>query len=180
MEKNENPMFTAVAAQLGFSEDIAISSVSNRIAELLKAETDLKDVQSKFDALQISFKGKEAEVANLSEKLTEVENSLQKYKDAEAAAHAADIKAMIDQAVADGRIKAEAHAYWTKMADIDFETVKATLESIPTRDKITEAIANDPANVQAAATSMKDTDKELAEKVNAVVGADFKFRKLED
>lgn len=178
MENNENPMFLAVAAQLGFSEDSQLATVSNRIAELIKAEGELKEVKSTLEALQIKFTGKETEVANLNEKLSEVEGQLKKYKDEEAAAHQAAIEALINQAITEGRIKEDVKAQWTKMANDDFETVKSTLESIPAREKITEAIAKDTENVEAAKSGQITAEQELQAKIQAVIGKDFEFKKL--
>lgn len=180
MEKTENPMFGAVAAQLGFPENPQLASVTNRITELINAETELKAVRSQLDALQIKFKGKETEVANLSEKLSDVEGKLQKYKDAEVAAHKAKITALVDKAVEDGRIKAEVKDQWTKMAEADFDTVKDTLESIPTRVQITAEIAKDEENKKDAEENKTAAERELEAKINAAIGSDFQFKKLED
>lgn len=179
MEENKNALFVAVAAQLGFAQDSTPASVSARIAELLKAEGNLKDVQSQLDALQIKYTGKETEVANLTDKLNDVEGQLDKYKKAEADAHAKAIKDMIDGAVASGRIKEDVRAQWTKMAEADFETVKNTLESIPARKTITQAIATDPANVENAAKGTTSAEKEIEDRIKAVIGADFQFKKLD-
>ena len=53
MENKENVSFGAVCAQLGFSNDVPVANVSNRITDLLKAETDLKDVKSQLSELQM-------------------------------------------------------------------------------------------------------------------------------
>lgn len=180
MEKNENPLFGAVAAQLGFSENPQLASVTNRITELVKAETELKDIRSKFEALQIKFTGKETEVTNLTEELNGVKAQVKQYKDAEAAAHKAKITALIDKAVADGRIKAEVKDQWTKMAEADFDTVKDTLDSIPVRKQITAEIAKDAENQKDAKEGKTQAERELEEKIKAAVGADFQFKKLDD
>ena len=173
-------MFTALMAQLGFTEDSQLTTVSNRIAELIKAEADLKAVKSQLDDLQIKFTGKETEVANLTEKLGKVEGQLKQYQDAEAAARTAEINALIEKAVEDGKIKAESKARWIEMANANLETVKETLDSIAGRQVITQAIANDAENRADAAAGTTPAERELAEKVAAAVGADFQFKKLED
>lgn len=180
MEKSENPMFGAVASLLGFSEDVQLSRVSDRIGELVKAETELRDTKAKYDALQIKYTGKETEVANMTEKLGEAEAKLKEYQDAEAKARQAAIENLVEGAVSDGRIKAEVKAQWIKMAEADFETVKNTLESIPTRDKLTDKIAGDPQNTEAAEKGKTDAELELEAKINAAIGKDFQFKKLED
>lgn len=180
MEPNSNPIFAALMAQLGFAEDSQLTNVSNRIAELIQAEAELKIVKSKYDDLQIKFTGKETEVANLTEKLGKVEGQLKQYQNAEAAARAEEINALIEKAVEDGKIKAESKAKWIEMANANLETVKETLDSIAGRQVITQAIANDPENRADAAAGATPAERELAEMVKAAVGADFQFKKLED
>lgn len=181
MEKEINPtIVAAIMAQLGVSEDSQLNTVSNRVAELIKAEAELKDVKAQYDALQIKYTGKETEVANLSEKLTDVEGQLKKYQDAEAEARTQAINDMIEQAIEDGKIKAEVKDQWVEMAQGNFDTVKATLDSIAGRQKVTEEIAKDPENRADVVSGVSAAERELAEKVNAVVGADFQFLKLED
>lgn len=176
----ETPLFTAVAAQLGFSEDPQLTTVTNRISELIKAENDLKSTKAQLDALQIKYTGKETEVTNLSEQLSTANAKLKEHQDAEAAAHKSAIQAMIDKAIADGRIKEDVKAQWVKMAEADFTTVKNTLDSIPAREQITKVIAQDPENKQEAATGKTQAELEVEAKINAVIGKDFQFKKLED
>lgn len=181
MEKTEStPMYAAVLAQLGLAEGTQLTSVSGRLNELLKAEAELKDVKSQFDALKIKFAGKETEVTNLTEKLNIAEGELKVYKDAEATARKNEINALIDKAIADGRIKADVKAQWVKMAETDLETVKNTLESIPVRDKVTEKIATDTENVEAAKNDKTPAEQELQKKIEAAIGTDFQFRTLDD
>lgn len=135
MEKNENQNFDAISAQLGFSKDAQMTAVSARIANLIKAETDLKDIQDKYTALEIKYKGKEAELGNIKSELEEVKASLKKYQDAEKAAFEAEVVAMIDAAISAGKIEDSSKDAWLKMAHSDFKTVKATLDSIQAREK---------------------------------------------
>lgn len=48
--------------------------------------------------------------------------------------------------------------------------VKATLNSIPGRDKISEKIADDPENVKHVQDELKTVEEKMTEKVMAVVG----------
>jgi hypothetical protein len=169
--------YDALCAQLGM-KDVAVASVAPRINELLNAEKELETVKASLSEATIKLQGKEAEVTNLNAKLSEVEAALKSYKEAEAAAKAAEVENIVDQAVAEGKIGAEAKAQWVALAETNLEMVKATLASIPAREVITDTIANDPANVDAAIASQKTTEKELAAKVEAAVGKEFKFRKF--
>lgn len=166
----EQVNFEAVAAQLGFSADVAVASVSGRITELLKAETDLKDVQSKYDALKIEFQGKEATVANMQKELDEAKTSLKTYQDAEKAAHDAAIEKLVQDAINAGKIDEKSKDSWIQMAQSNFATVEATLASIPAREVISKEIANDPQNKQDIEETLKSAEEKMAEKVKAVVG----------
>lgn len=173
----EQVNFEAVAAQLGFSADVAVASVSGRITELLKAETDLKDVQSKYDALKIEFQGKEATVANMQTELDKVKADLKIYQDAEKAAHDAAIEKMVQDAIDAGKIDAKSKDSWIKMAQSNFATVETTLASIPAREVISEEIAKDPQNKENIDETLKSAEEKMAEKVMAVVG-DVKLKKF--
>ena len=64
------------------------------------------------------------------------------------------------------------------MAGSNYELAEKTLASIPAREKITHEIATDPDNVQAARTAARTAEEKMAEKVNAVVGESFEFKKM--
>ena len=175
MENKENVSFGAVCAQLGFSNDVPVANVSNRITDLLKVESDFEAVKSQLSDLQIKYQGKEAEVKNIGEELAEVKASLQKYQDAEKAALEAEIENTVQAAIEAGKIEESAKESWIAMANTNFEMVKATLASIPCREKISQEIANDPENISHVQDAMKTAEEKMAEKVEAVVGKiDFK------
>lgn len=181
--------FDTVCAQLGLAKDTPMASVSPRITELMKVETtlntvkaelktareDLANIKAELDELKIQYKGKEAEAKNLADELTGVKDKLKTYQDAEEAAKAAHIKEIVQAAVTAGKIQAEDEAEWISMAEANLTLVEKTLSGIAPRDKVTQEIANDPANVDAAEKSMKTTEEQLAEKVKAVVG-DFELK----
>jgi ATP-dependent protease ClpP protease subunit len=175
MENKENVSFGAVCAQLGFSNDVPVANVSNRITDLLKAESDLQEVKSQLSEMQIKYQGKEAEVKNIGDELAEVKASLQKYQDAEKAALEAEIDNTVQAAIEAGKIEESAKESWIAMANTNFEMVKATLASIPCREKISQEIANDIENISHVQDAMKTAEEKMAEKVEAVVGKiDFK------
>ena len=182
--------FDTVCAQLGLAKDTPMASVAPRITELTKAEAalttvkaelktaqdDLASAKAELDELKIQFKGKEAEAKNLSDELAEVKDKLKTYQDAEAAAKAEHIQNIVEAAVTAGKIQAEDKAEWISMAEANLPLVEKTLAGLAPRDKVTQEIANDPANVDAAEKSMKTTQEQLDEKVKAVVGEDFKLK----
>ena len=168
MEKDVN--YGAVCAQIGLSADVPVAQVSSRITELLKAEGDLKSVKSQLEDLRIQYQGKEAEVKNISDELATTKASLKAYQDAERAALEAEITNTVQAAIEAGKIEETAKESWIAMAKTNFEMVKATLNSIPGRDKISKEIANDPDNKEDAQAALKTAEQKMAEQVNAVVG----------
>lgn len=169
MEK-EKMSFGAVAAQLGFSADVAVADVAGRINELLNTEKAQAEIQAKLDNLTIQFTAKEAEIKNLSDELSEVKASLQSYKDAEAAAFQAEVEKTVDAAIEAGKIEASAKENWIEMASKNFDMVKSALDSIQGREKITQEIADDPANTQRMQDELKSAEEKMAEKVASVIG----------
>lgn len=174
----ENQVLETISAQLGFSKDAQVDAVKARITELVSMEASLKELQSKFTTLEIQAKGTEAELANTKSELENVQASLKQYQDAEAAAHEAEINALIEDAINAGKIEATSKESWANLAHSDFETVKATLASIQGREDIPGAIANDPANVTAVKTGATAAEKELDDKIKAVCGDKFALRKF--
>lgn len=177
MEPNETINFDAISATLGLAKDTQAAAIEARIAELVKTEATLKEVQGELTATKIKLEGKEAELANVKSELDETKNSLQAYKDKEQQALEAEIAAVIDGAIEAGKIEASAKDAWVTMAKADFDTVKATLASIQAREKITEEIAADPANVANIEETMKDVDAEMQKAIKEHLG-EVKFDKF--
>ncbi len=177
MENNEKNNFDAISAQLGLAKDTQAAAIEARIAELINAEAALKETQSELTATKIKLEGKEAELANVNSELAETKALLQAYKDAEQAALAAEIEAVVDDAIKAGKIEASAKDAWTKMAESDFATVKSTLASIQAREVITEEIAGDLANVGKIEETLKDVDAQMKAKIKENLG-DVEFEKF--
>lgn len=170
MENNKENSFDAISAQLGLAKDTQAAAIEARIAELIKAEIALKDVQSELSAVKIKLEGKNAELANVNSELNNVKASLQAYKDAEQAAREAEINSVIEDAIKDGKIKASAKDAWKTMAQSDFDTVKSTLASIQAREVITEKIAKDKDNVSQIEDTLKDVDAQMKAKIEENLG----------
>lgn len=177
MEKDETMNFDAISAKLGLAKDTQAAAIEARIAELVSTEAALKEVKSELNATKIKLEGKDAELANANAKLAEVQDSLKAYQEKEKAALEAEINSVVDAAVEAGKIEAAAKDAWVTMAHSDFATVKATLESIQGRDKITEKIAADPANVEHIEDAMKDVDAAMKQAIKDNLG-DVKFAKF--
>lgn len=179
MEKEQNFAFGSVCAQLGLDKTSEVSAVINRITALMNAENKVKEVQASLDALQIQKAGVDQKLANVKNELSAAQSELKNYKDAEKAKRDAEIEAFVESAVNDGKIDKESKAKWVEMAQTNFEMVQSTLNSIAKRDKISEKIANDPANVDAAKDGLTEAERRMAENVQAAVGKDFQFKTLD-
>lgn len=170
-QMNEKELsFSAIAAQLGFEESTPTTKVAGRVSELLNMEARLQGVQAKFDELNIKYQGKEAELINVQSKLSEVEGQLQTYKDAEQAARNASINTMVDAAIQAGKIKAESKQSWINMANANLELTQSTLDSIPAREKLSEAIASDKDNQESIKNTVTEVEAAVQAKVKDVVG----------
>lgn len=178
--------FDSVKGQLGLAADSPVASVPARVAELIKAETELADAktalakaQAELDQLKIQHKGKEAEVKNLTDELASTKEQLKGYQDAEAAAKEANIQNIVEAAVKDGKISADSKDEWIAMARTNLAMVEKTLAGIQAREVISDAIAQDPANAAAAAASMKTSEEVIEAKLNAAIGSKFEFKKFQ-
>lgn len=169
--------FEAVSAQLGIDNSKGIAAVTARIAELMKKEQLLGDTEAQLNDARIKLTGKEAEVSNLQGELKNVKAELEVYKNAEKAAKQAQIEAMVDEAVKCGKIQAESKGTWINMANTNFELAKATLGSIPARDKISAEIGSDVENKEKIEETLKTVEEKNQEQVNAIV-KDFEFKKF--
>ena len=183
---NMNQEFLTVAALLGLTGEKANeSAVSAKIQDLVKASKELetlkaekKALDEKVSALNTELAGSKASVENLTKNLNDAQAALDKYKQAEEAARTASINAMIDDAIAAGKIGKDAKGTWVAMAEENFDLAKQTLDSIPVREDISAQIAQDPTNKQKTAEQMADEEAKVKAQVDEVVGKDFVFRSL--
>ena len=181
MTENEIKM---VAAQLGFAEGNATGAeITNKVNALIEAGKQFDSVKAEVKTLKDSITAKDTEITglkasveNLNKNLEAANAQLKVYKEAEEAEKQAKINAMVEAAVNDGRIKAEAKETWVNLASKDFDLAKTTLDAISPVDNISSQINNDPANIQAAQQGRKSEEEKAEERVLAVVGKDFKYR----
>lgn len=179
MAKEQENAFDSVYAQLGLKETADISEVVNSINTLKDSAKKLADVQSAYDAMKIQKEGLDAKLTNVQNELNDVKTQLQTYKDAEKAQRDAEINQFVDAAIKDNKIKPESKSMWVEMAQTNFEMVQNTLNSIDKQDKISEKIAEDPANVGAAKSGMEEAERRMQAAVTAAVGEDFEFAHLD-
>lgn len=178
-DKTVDFSFGAVVASLGFKEKADVSQVMSRITELMGIENKLKDANQAIDTLKIEKAGEVTKNQNLTTELESVKAKLQSYQDAEKEAQNKKIADMVQNAIDASKIEDSTKSTWIDMAIKNFELVKATLDSIPARDKISTEIEHDKDNVDKVKDSLKTVEAKMAEDVLGVVGTDFKFRTLD-
>lgn len=177
--KTLSPEYSAVAASLGMKDNYEVKDVMSRISELITVESKLKETEKSLNDTKTVVAGKETAIRNLQTNVNELSASLKVFQDKEAAENAAKIEALVEAAVTGNKIDKADKAQWIEMAGSNYTLAESILSSIPPREQISREVATDPANVQAAATAAKTAEQLLAEKVSAVVGDKFEFRKLD-
>ena len=173
-----SPEYSAVAATLGLKDGFEPKDVMARISELISVEGKFRDKEKELSNAQTVIAGKDAAIQNLQTNLSEVTASLKVYQDKEAQEKKTRIEGMVAAAKAEGKIAEADTQKWLEMAEANAELTESILASIPAREQITKEIAADPANVQAAAAATKTAEQKIAEKVPAVVGESFEFKKI--
>lgn len=171
MENKDNTIefnFGAVVASLGFKDKADVNQVMNRISELVGKEKEIESLKQTVNTLTVEKAGETAKYNQVNDELTKAKNQLQVYLDKDKQEFEAKVTALIEDAVTNGKITAESKDSWTSMATENFELVQNTLNSIPAKDKLSTEIENEPGNVS-------QTIKQMQDKVDAVVGKDFKF-----
>lgn len=178
-EKTLSPEYSAVVASLGMQEKNGVKDVLSRISELAGVEARLAEADKALNDAKTVIAGKDATIGNLQKDLDSATARLQAYEQKEADAKASAIQSFLQKAVDEGKIEADTVPGWKEMAATNFQLVQDTIGSIPAREKISEQIATDPDNAKAAADALKSAGQKMAEQVEAVVGKDFAFKKLQ-
>jgi len=93
-------------------------------------------------ALQEKTTSIEVELSETKTKLTIAETKLTEIANAKVIALKAEAKSLVDAAVKDARIDAAAIESYLKLFDLDFDSAKKTLESIPKRSGVAYQINN--------------------------------------
>ena len=169
--------FGAVAATLGM-KDCDVKDVMARISTLMGVEAKLDTTNKALNDAQLIIAGKEATVQNLQKDLSEVKAKLNVYETKEADEKKLKIKTLVEAAINEGKIDKGAEVQWTQMAVSNYDLAESTLKSIPAREIISEEIASDPDNIQATVQGTRTAEAIMAEKVKAVVGENFEFKKM--
>lgn len=176
-EKKVTPEYAAVTASLGLKNDCDVKDVMSRINELRNIEIKVAEKDKALQDAQTIIAGKEAALANLQKDLETTNASLEAYRTKEKQEHTTKIETLIENAINDGKIEKDKKAEWVLMGESNLALVESTLASIPKREQISKEIAKDPDNIKAA-TKPDETERQIAEKIQAVIGTDFQFNSL--
>lgn len=171
--------YAAVAASLGMKETFEPKDVMARISELISVEARLSETQRNLSDANTVIAGRDATIQNLQKDLESATSKLTVFEQKELEERNSKINKLVDDAIEAGKIGKETKPQWVSMAEANFTLAESTLNSIPAREQITQEIANDPKNIQAATETIKTVEVKMSEKVNAVVGEKFEFKKLE-
>ena len=160
-------------------KDKEVKDVMARISELAALEPKYKELEKSLSDAQTVIAGKEAAIQNLQKDLSAATAQLSVYRKREQEEQTSRIETLVENAITRScKIDRESKVQWVEMATSNFSLAESTLSSIPAREKISQAIASDTKNVQAAAEAAKTAEQLMAEKVTEVVGKNFEFRKL--
>lgn len=176
-KKSQGFEYGAIAASLGM-KDKDVKDVMARISELAALEPKYLEIQKSLSDTQTVIAGKDATIQNLQKDLETATSQLSSYQKKEQEEMNTRIETLVENSIKEGKIDREAKTQWVEMAKANLALAESTLASIPAREKISEEIATDPENIQAAAVAAKSAETLMAEKVNEVVGANFQFKKL--
>ena len=177
-EKQIDFNYAAVSAALGFQEKATTADVMKRIHDLAGVENKLSEATIKINNLEIEKAGVQAKLEQAEANIETIQAQLDKYHQAEKEAQDAKILELVSNAINEGKIKAEAKESWIQMAETNFDMAKATLESIPGKDKISDKIATDPDNIEAVITPKKTVEEQIQEKIKEVLGEDFELKSM--
>lgn len=178
MEDNKIELST-IAASLGLKNDkVDTKDILARVSSLTSVEAKYQETQKALIDAQVVIAGKEATIKNQIESINEISTKLSRYEQKEANEQKEKIENLVTLAIEDGKIDISAKKNWIQMAEANYSLAELTLASIPARDKISKEIANDPENIDLAEKATKSVEQQLAEKVCAIVGKDFQFKKI--
>lgn len=181
MDKNEITVFAALLGLTG--EKATADNVTASINELkVKAEKsvqlqkELDDIKGQLTKAQAELAGANTSVNNLTADLKKANDTLAEYRSAEEAARTAKVNALIDDAIANCKINKDERDTYLKMAQDNYDLAVSVLDKIPARDNLGNIISKSAK--EDAQQGVKTAEQEVKDKVDAVVGKDFKFRTL--
>ena len=156
-----------------------VATLKELEAKYQKSNEELETVKNELNNLKIQHEAEKTNSANLQKSIDTLNAELKVYKDKEAEEKKNAINALVDGAIAEGKISAEAKDSWVAMAEQNFDMVKASLDGIKAVAPISAKIAEDPANKKEAKEGQLTEEEKIKAKVDELV-PDFKFKTIED
>lgn len=176
MDKYE-VLVNSIVSQLGI-ETTDASMISDRIVELKNASKQVTELTDALNEMKIQKEGVEAQLKNTQSQLESTNNELQQFKKAEEEKREAEINEVIDNAISLKKISAESKENWIEMAHTNFDMVKNTLNSIPSADKISNEITEEPKNKKEVKDAVEEAEALMQKAVEEVIGSNFQFKTL--
>lgn len=181
MEENKISVFAALFGLTG--EKATAENVTAKINDLKakagEADTlrkTLDETKAELTRVNAELTGANTSVKNLTNDLEKTKAALKEYKDAEAKAFDTKVNALIDKAIEDCKINKDEREDYVKMARNDYDMAERILAKIPARDQLGKIISQ--ANGKEAQEGVKTEEQKILDKVDEVIGKDFKFRTL--
>jgi hypothetical protein len=113
----------------------------NKMLNLSDKATE-QEVQEAIEGLIQNRDTLKTEVVTLKDKNKALEDKIKGFEDKAKEQQKAEGVALVDAAVKDGRINADAKEHFIKLFDADFESAKSTLNAIPKRSSVSQQIEN--------------------------------------
>lgn len=173
-DKKMEKEFNVIASMLGV-EGGDFSKVSAEVTALMSAKNENAILSKAKSELEIKNAGLEQSVKNTQTELEAAKAKIASYEEKEKAELEAELEKVVDEAIAVGKITAEAREKWMKMGRNDLSLVKDTLAGIAEAKSISEQIDNDPLNVENKMDGKTPSEKDLEQKIRATIGEDFKW-----
>lgn len=146
----------------------------NKAMKGLNQILNLSDNATEDEVTQ-AVRGIITERDKLKEKNTELSDKLKKLDDEAKQHQKNEAVKLIDAAVKDGRLNAEAKDTFIKLFDADFESAKNTLENIPKRESVTQKIEQGKQNNNAELADLQKKSWDELDKQDKLVTLKDKF-----
>lgn len=165
----ENQKLGFIVASLGLPQDsdadaivASLNKMKSSNDELVKANKELENVKAELES---KILGHETSIANLKSTVASQKTVIDEFEAKEQAKKDAEIEALVDNAIKDGKITEESKETWVTMAKSNFELAQGTLNSIEAKKSINEQIKEDSSGVKDAEDAKFKAEKTLSKKI---------------
>lgn len=116
------------------------ASIADTITQLEASTAQVDELNAKVSDLEIINKAFETEIENKTSVITALEAKVKAFEDAEAERKVTEATTLVDNAIADRKIKASAKDEWLKLALANFDSVSTVINSISKSVKFSEEL----------------------------------------